>query len=98
MWNGFMASENTILVGSKPIRTYVTVGMSLLKNTNLIIIKARGKIISRAVDVAELLKRSVTEGKIVVKDITISTETVTREDGRTNNVSAIEITLEKVAE
>ncbi|MCK5259375.1 MAG: RNA-binding protein, partial [Thermoplasmatales archaeon] len=52
----------------------------------------RGRAISRAVDTAEITRnRFVTNSKI--KDIQIGTEAITNEEGRTSNVSSIEITL-----
>ena len=58
-------------------------------------VKARGKAISKAVDVAQILtKRFATD--IVVKKITIDTEQVKSiETGGMSNVSSIEIRLEK---
>ncbi len=55
-----------------------------------VVIKARGKSIGRAVDVAEIIRnRFIPDAKL--KDIQISTEQVTSEEGRTANVSSIEI-------
>ena len=56
-------------------------------------IKARGKSISRAVDTAEILRRSFVSDAYV-KDVKISTETFTV-DNKTRSVSSIEITLSK---
>jgi len=57
-----------------------------------VVIKARGRAISRAVDTAEIVRnRFVKDAK--VKDIKISTESLTNEEGRTSNVSSIEIYL-----
>ncbi|HEC72431.1 MAG TPA: DNA-binding protein Alba, partial [Thermoplasmatales archaeon] len=59
-----------------------------------VVIKARGRAISRAVDTAEIVRnRFVTDAK--VKDIKIGTESITNEEGRTSNVSTIEIVLSK---
>ena len=59
-----------------------------------VIIKARGKSISRAVDVAEVVrKRYVIDAK--VKEIRIGTEQLPDESGKTTNVSSIEIFLAK---
>ncbi|MCK4332127.1 MAG: DNA-binding protein Alba [Thermoplasmatales archaeon] len=60
-----------------------------------VIIKARGRSISTAVDTAEIVRnRFVTDTK--VKEIKISTESITNEEeGRTSNVSSIEIYLVK---
>ena len=62
--------------------------------SNEVIIKARGRAISRAVDTAEIVRnRFVTDAE--VKNINISTESMTNEEGRTSNVSSIEIYLYK---
>jgi DNA-binding protein len=59
-----------------------------------VILKARGRTISTAVDTAEIVRnRFVTDAK--VKDIKIGTESLTNEEGRTSNVSSIEICLTK---
>jgi DNA-binding protein len=59
-----------------------------------VIIKARGRSISTAVDAAEIARnRFIKDAK--VKDIKISTENITNEEGRTSNVSSIEIILTK---
>ena len=57
-----------------------------------VVLKARGRSISTAVDTAEIVRnRFVVDAKL--KDITIGTESVTNEEGRTSNVSSIEIIL-----
>ena len=59
-----------------------------------VILKARGRSISTAVDAAEIVRnRFVTDAKL--QEIKISTESITNEEGRTSNVSAIEIILTK---
>lgn len=59
-----------------------------------IILKARGRSISRAVDVAEVLRTRFLKD-LKVKNIKIATEQIERDEGGTANVSAIEITLSK---
>jgi DNA-binding protein len=85
--------ENTIFVGNKPPMSYVLAVVTQFNGgSDDVIIKARGRAISRAVDTAEITRnRFVTNSK--VKDIKIGTETITNEEGRTSNVSSIEITL-----
>ena len=89
-----MTEDNIIYVGNKPVMNYVLAVVTQFNNgANEVLIKARGRAISRAVDVAEISrKRFLTE--VDVKDIAISTETLGTEDGNTN-VSAIEITVSK---
>jgi DNA-binding protein len=86
--------ENVIYVGNKPPMSYVLAVVTEFKkdNTEEVVIKARGRAISRAVDTAEIVRnRFVTDSEI--KDIKIGTESVTNDEGRTHNVSSIEIRL-----
>lgn len=89
-----MTDDNTIYVGNKPVMNYVLAVVTQFNNgADEVLIKARGRAISRAVDVAEIArKRFLSE--VNVKDIAISTETLGSETGNTN-VSAIEITVAK---
>jgi DNA-binding protein len=85
--------ENTIYVGNKPPMSYVLAVVTQFNGgSDEVIIKARGRAISRAVDTAEITRnRFVTDAKI--KDIKIGTESITNEEGRNSNVSSIEISL-----
>ncbi len=88
------SEENVIFIGSKPPMSYVLAVVTEFKkdNTKEVIIKARGRAISRAVDTAEIVRnRFVTDA--VVKKINIGTENLTNDEGRTHNVSSIEIHL-----
>ena len=87
--------ENVIYVGSKPPMSYVLAVVTQFNSgSDEVIIKARGRAISRAVDAAEITRnRFVTDAKI--KEIKIGTEAITNEEGRTSNVSSIEISLSK---
>lgn len=82
---------NVILVGKKPIMNYVLACITQLSGAGKEVeIKARGRAISRAVDIVEILRnRFVSDLKI--KNIEIGTETVTAQDGSQVNVSAITI-------
>ena len=86
---------NTVLVGRKPVLNYVLACLALLRvGVDEVCIKARGRAISRAVDVAEVLRsRFVPELK--VKEISIGTEQVQTEEAGTANVSTIEIILSR---
>ena len=88
--------ENVIYVGKKPAMSYVLAVVTQFNTSGSdeVVIKARGRAISRAVDTAEIVRnRFVTDAD--VKDIKISTESMTNEEGRTSNVSSIEIYLTK---
>ena len=56
-------------------------------------VKARGKFISRAVDIVEVAAKRFLENTIQVKDIKIDSEEFENKEGKTIRVSSIEITL-----
>jgi len=88
------ADENTILVGNKPTMSYVLAVVTQFKSSEEVVIKARGRAISKAVDTAEITRnRFVQDTKI--KDIKIGTESVVNEEKNNFNVSSIEIYLTK---
>ena len=87
---------NTIYVGKKPTMAYVLACLTQINNgSNTVTVKARGRAISRAVDVAQVLtKRFATD--IKVQSISINTEQVkSTMTGGMSNVSSIEIHLAK---
>ena len=86
-----MVNENTIFIGKKPLMSYVLAALRQINgDEGTLIIKARGKAISRAVDVAEILRHQFVQTAIV-DEIEISTEILTSDEGRESNVSSIEI-------
>lgn len=90
--------DNVVFIGSKPFMNYVTgvVMQFTTKGSKEVVIKARGKFISRAVDIAEVsTKRFLKEHNIAVKGIKIDSEEFENKEGRKVNVSIIEITLVK---
>jgi DNA-binding protein len=86
--------SNTVFIGQKPIMAYVTAIVMHFSGSSEVIIKARGRAISAAVDVVEVCRRRFFEGKLQVKKITIGTEQL-GEEGQVRNVSTIEITVTK---
>jgi DNA-binding protein len=65
-----------------------------MRGASEITVKARGKAISRAVDVVEIVRNRFVQG-LKVKNIKIDTEELESQDGRKVNVSTIEITIAK---
>jgi len=89
------AAENMVFVGKKPTMSYVLACVTQLNNgMNEIHIKARGKSISKAVDVAEITRKRFAEGS-KIKSIEIGTDEITTESGDKINVSSIDIQLAK---
>ncbi len=89
--------NNIVFIGGKPFMNYVTgvVMQFTTQNASEIIIKARGKFISRAVDVAEVASRRFLENTCKIKDIMIDSEEFQNKEGKRVRVSTIEIILSK---
>ena len=87
--------DNSMFIGNKPFMNYVTgvVMQFTTKGASDVIIKARGKFISRAVDIAEISCKRFLVDTVKVKDIKIDSEEFQNKEGRTVRVSTIEITL-----
>lgn len=87
--------DNIVYIGKKPTMNYVlAVATQFNSGSDTVIIKARGRSISIAVDVAEIVRNRFVQG-LKVDDIIISTEVLEGEEGKTSNVSSIEIFLKK---
>ncbi|MCF7866822.1 DNA-binding protein Alba [Candidatus Woesearchaeota archaeon] len=93
-----MTEDNSIFIGNKPFMNYVTsvVIQFTTKGAQDVIIKARGKFIARAVDVAEVASNRFLKDQIKVKDIRISSEEFQNKEGRDVRVSTIEIIMGKI--
>lgn len=91
-----MAEANAVLIGRRPGMSYVLACITLLQGgATEVDIKARGRAISRAIDVIEIVRRRFMQD-VKVKEIKIGTEQITSEESNAPiNVSTIEITLAK---
>jgi len=76
---------------------YVTgVVMQFSNGADTVTVKARGKFISKGVDVAEVARRKFLEDKKVsVTNVSIGSEEFENKEGKLVNVSTIEIALTK---
>jgi len=93
-----MTEKNDVLIGRKPAMNYVLACITLFHGgANEVNVKARGRAISRAVDVVEIVRRRFLPD-VKVKNIDVGTEQLaSNEEGRNTptNVSTIEIKLGK---
>ena len=91
-----MSQDNVVYIGNKPVMNYVLAVVTQMNGgTSEVILKARGRAISRAVDVAEIVRnRFIPETEL--GSIDISTEELSNMEGSSSNVSAIEIQLNKI--
>jgi len=89
------AESNVVFVGKKPAMSYVLACVTQFNNgNNEVILKARGRAISHAVDVAEIVRNKFLTNT-EIKDVKIGTEEVESEQGEKLNVSSIAIILGK---
>ena len=87
--------RDTIYIGKKPLMAYVTSTLIQLANIPSVSIKARGMSISRAVDVAQIISRKTENAGYKIGNINISSEALESQDGKTRNVSTIEIEVKR---
>jgi len=91
-----MAEDNSVFVGGKPFMNYVTavVMQFTTKNAESVIVKARGKFISKAVDVSEVASKRFLDNTLD-SSVKIDSEEFKNDEGKDIRVSSIEITLNK---
>jgi len=88
-----MSEESVVLVGRKPAMNYVLATTLPLAEGKKVILKARGRAISKAVDVVEVVRRRFVQNAVVER-VNIGTEEGrVGNDGRPRNVSTIEIII-----
>lgn len=90
--------ENVIYIGRKPVKNYVLAAIMQLGKANEIVLKARGRAISKAVDTAMILRDRYAPSSITIEAPKLDSESVTVDvngEKRQRNVSTIEIKLRK---
>ena len=87
--------DNSIFIGGKPFMNYVTaiVMQFTTQSAKEVIVKARGKFISRAFDVTEVAMKRFREGQVETKSISINSEQFTNAEGKQVRLSTIEIVI-----
>ncbi|NOJ28911.1 MAG: DNA-binding protein [Nitrososphaeraceae archaeon] len=93
--NRDITQRDAIYIGKKPLMAYVTSTLIQLANQPKVTIKARGLSIGRAVDVSQIILKRMENAGYQVGGVKIGSETVQSEDGRTRNVSTIEIEINR---
>ena len=87
--------HNEILIGKKPLMTYVTAALVQLAGEPTVLVKARGRSITRAVDVAQIIVKRMDNIGYKIGYVKIGSETIQSEDGRERNVSTIEVQISR---
>jgi len=92
-------SEQIVYIGRKPILAYVTAIMTCFNKNpkpETVVVKARGRAISAAVDVVEVTRNRFLPD--LKPSVSIGTVQMEGKDGGTRNVSTMDITLSKSPE
>jgi DNA-binding protein len=89
-----LKDSNTVYIGRKPTMNYVLAVITNFNSSDTkgVTLKARGRAITTAVDVAEIVNNRFMKD-LNVGGITIGTEEIQQEEGGTRNVSTMEIKL-----
>ncbi|MCS7103764.1 MAG: DNA-binding protein Alba [Candidatus Korarchaeum sp.] len=92
-----VAEEGIVFVGKKPAINYVmATTLQINRGVKKIILKARGRSISRAVDVAEITRLKYFPGKLKITDLRTGTEEIIDDNGSRRDISVIEIEMTQV--
>ena len=75
--------------------TYVTATLVQLANEPTVVVKARGRSITRAVDVAQIIVKSMGNIGYKISRVKIDSQIIQSEDGKERNVSTIEIEISR---
>jgi len=87
--------RDVIFVGTKPLMTYVSATLTQLSTRPTVTIKARGKRITQAVDVSQMIVKRMDSVGYFVSDVRISSDSLISQDGKQRNVSTMEIDISK---
>ena len=87
--------SNEIFIGKKPLMTYVTAALVQLANEPTVTIKARGLSITRAIDVAQIIAKRMDSLGYKIGAVRLGSEQMQSQNGKTRNVSTIEIEITK---
>jgi len=82
-----------IIMGGKTIMSYVTATLTQLASLPIVTIAGRGKRITQAIDVSQMIVKRMNEVGYEISDIRISSDSLVSKDGRERKVSKIEIDL-----
>ena len=90
-------NENMIFIGTKPIMTYVTAALTRLSSLSIVTIKARGKRITQAIDVSQMIVKRMNEVRFMIDDVRILSDSLVSRDGQKRSVSTIEIDVKNIS-
>ena len=94
---GSHETHNTIFIGTKPLMSYVTATLTQLAALSIVTIVARGKRITQAIDVSQMIVKRMNEVGYKISDVRISSDSLVSKDGQKRNVSKIEIDIKNTS-
>ena len=90
-------THTVIIMGGKPIMSYVTATLTQLASLPIVTIAGRGKRITQAIDVSQMIVKRMNEVGYEISDVRISSDSLVSKDGRERKVSKIEIDLKNTS-
>lgn len=89
--SGEKERNNVVFIGQKSTMDYVQATLTRLSNYHIVTITARGKRITLAVDVSQMIVKRMNKVGFRINEVRIGSDTMESEDGKIRNVSTIEI-------
>ena len=88
--------HDLIIMGTKPIMSYVSAILGKLASLPIVTIAGRGKRITQAIDVSQMIVKRMKDVGYEISDVRISSDVLESKDGRERPVSKIEIDIKKL--
>jgi len=88
--------HDLIIMGTKPIMSYVSAILGKLASLPIVTIAGRGRRITQAIDVSQMIVKRMKDVGYEISDVRISSDLLESKDGRERNVSKIEIDIKKL--
>ena len=88
--------HDLIIMGTKPIMLYVSAILGKLASLPIVTIAGRGRRITQAIDVSQMIIKRMKDVGYEISDVRISSDLLKSKDGRERPVSKIEIDIKKL--
>ena len=89
-------THNVIFIGTKTIMNYVTATLTQLASVPVVTIIARGKRITQAIDVSQMIVKRMNEVGFKITDVRVLSDSLKSKDGKTRSVSVIQIDIQNM--
>ena len=89
-------THDLIIMGTKPIMLYVSAILGKLASLPIVTIAGRGRRITQAIDVSQMIVKRMKDVGYEISDVRISSDLLESKDGRERPVSKIEIDIKKL--